>query len=394
MGEAGFPTTEGVRVLPLLFALVVTAPAQAEEEPSYLLMNLLRETPLGATADAARFKITGWTDTTFTGSTLSGSLLPIGFNYRGNEWQVQQSWIRLEQSVDPKADHPTFGFTFDAFAGIDYRYTLARGLFNSQLTASNGQPNLYGADLPQFYVETHLPGIAQGLNVKVGRFTGLQGAEDIEATESPLASHSYSFLYTPFTHTGLLTDLDLGEDWSIQNGIVLGSDVFINPAASPTYIGGIKYEPPDGSTILQFDVILGSGRFNRAQQFTNLQLFDLLFSHHLSTDLKWELELMYGYTTNVPGTGFADWFSVVNYGTLKLTETLSTVARVEFYNDFQGQRTGFPGLYTTGTVGLNWKPCPALIFRPELRYDTCSTSAPFQGKHGLFTATFDVVLRY
>jgi hypothetical protein len=373
------------------------APAPEAEAPAaetYLLMDLLHQTPAGAIADAARFQVSGWTDMTFTAATRTGSLLPYGFNYRGNEFQVQQTWIRLQQSTDPRADHPTFGFTIDGYAGTDYRFIIARGLFDGQLRASNGQPDLYGVDLPQFYIEALFPDIGKGLTVKVGKFLAWQGAGSAMAPLAPLASRSYTSIYTPFTHTGLYTELKIDDAWTAYNAFVLGSDVFIDPADSPTYHGGFKYAPEGGATTVQFDMIFGSGRFNQAEQFTNLQLWDLVLSHNLTDDLTWKLELMYGYTTNVPGIGFADWFGVVNYGTLKLTDNLSAIGRLEFYDDCQGQRTGFEGLYTAGTLGLNWKPCPALALRPEVRYDTCSSSAPFQGKHGLFTATFDVLLRY
>ena len=42
-------------------------------------------------------------------------------------------------------------------------------------------------------------------------------------------SRSYTFIYNPFTHTGLLTTLKLDDAWSVQNGIVAGCDAFIDP---------------------------------------------------------------------------------------------------------------------------------------------------------------------
>ena len=63
---------------------------------------------------------------------------------------------------------------------------------------------------------------------------------------------------------------------------------------------------------------------------------------------------------------------------------------MEFFDDFQGQRTGFDGLYTEVTAGLAWKPrfvetTPyinggGLIIRPELRWDNNDESRAFNGR--------------
>jgi hypothetical protein len=70
------------------------------------------------------------------------------------------------------------------------------------------------------------------------------------------------------------------------------------------------------------------------------------------------------------------------------------VARLESYWDFQGDRTGFPGLYTTPALCLIFKPCPSVILRPEIRYDYNDESAAFEGHHGLATAAVDCILRW
>ena len=66
----------------------------------------------------------------------------------------------------------------------------------------------------------------------------------------------------------------------------------------------------------------------------------------------------------------------------------------EFFDDCQGQRTGFTGLYTEATLGLTYKPTKSLWLRPEVRYDYNTDARPFEDKHGLFTATFDVIVRW
>jgi hypothetical protein len=378
-----------------------TAPAPAPPAPErWGLMRALQGTYPGWLLDGGRLSVSGWVEASFTASSDAHQQLPMGFDYLANEAQVQQAWLRVERAVDQNATTPTFGFRSDTLFGIDYRFTVARGLFDGQLTADHRQPNLYGVDPVQFYAEAYFPQVGRGLDVKVGRFFALFGEESIDTTENDSLSRSYAFIYDPFTHTGVVTTLNLTEAWSVQNGVVAGSDVFINPAASPTYIGSVKWAPPDGPDSVLFSVVLGSGRFNQPRDFNNVEIFDLVWTHKHDSRLTYVLELLYGVEANVPAVGTADWFAAVQYLTYELTPRLKAAARLEFFDDVQGQRTGFAGLYTALTVGLVWGPTPegapagSLVVRPEVRYDYNNESRPFEGKHGLLTAAVDVVLRF
>ena len=100
------------------------------------------------------------------------------------------------------------------------------------------------------------------------------------------------------------------------------------------------------------------------------------------------------FTNNVPNIGTAEWLGVSNYLTYAFTPRVSGTTRLEFFDDFQGQRTGFAGLSTDLTGGFNIRPRKGLILRPEVRVDYNDESRPFEGKHYLFTATMDVILRW
>src|SRR5262249_40768867 len=156
-------------------------------------------------------------------------------------------------------------------------------------------------------------------------------------------------IYDPFTHTGLLTTLQIDDDWSVQNGLVMGCDVFIDPAARPCYIGSVKWAPPDGRDSVLFGVILGPNHYNVAEQFHNPQIFEIVFTHKFSDRLTYVLDALYGYTLGVPEIGFANWLAAVNYLTYQFSPRLAGTTRLEFFDDFQGQRTGFKGLYTAAT---------------------------------------------
>ncbi len=362
----------------------------------WLLMKSLQGSWQGAFLDENRLRVSGWTDMSYTGSTDRESNLPMAFNYLANNFLLQQNWLRLERAVATGGTTgPTFGFRSDTILpGSDYLFTIARGLFDGQLTADDGQPNRYGIDPIQFYAEGYFPTVGRGLDVKFGRFFCQIGVEANDAPSNFFVSHSHTFIYDPFTHTGLLTTLKWTDAWSTQAGIVLGSDDFIDPVDNPTFIGNVRWAPATARDSVQVSVIVGNGRFNQAENFHNPEVFDFIWTHKCNARLNYTLNMLYGFTTNVPDIGFANWYGIVNYLTRDLTPRMNGTARLEFFDDFQGQRTGFAGLYTAITAGVNFRPRKAIIFRPEIRYDYNVHSSPFEGKHGLFTAAADMVLRW
>jgi hypothetical protein len=389
------PLTVPLFVPPPSAAAATPQPASVKPPDRWFAMQSLQGSWAGALLDDNRMSVSGWTDMTFTASSDRRDQLPMGFNFRANEFLVQQNWLRIERTVDPTATTPTWGFRSDTILpGTDYRFLVARGLFDSQLTANQGLPNLYGIDPNQFYGELYLPQVGKGLDIKFGRFFVLFGAESNDSTQNPFISRSYAFVWDPFTHTGIVTTLKLNDAWSVQNGLVTGSDMFVGPEANPAYIGSVKWAPPDGRASALLSVIVGNGRFDQEHNFHNPEIFDVVLTRKLSDRLTWTFDGLYGFTTNVPGTGFANWLGAVNYLSYALDPKLTANARLEFFDDFQGQRTGFTGLYTAATAGVTYKPTPYLWLRPEVRYDHNSESRPFEGKPSVFTATTNVVVRW
>jgi len=319
----------------------------------------------------------------------------MGFNYRANDFLLQNNWLRVERTVDPNATTPTWGFRSDTILpGSDYRFTIARGLLDWQLSADNGQPRRYGLDPVQLYGELYLPEVGRGLDVKLGRHFCQYGAESIDPTQNALASRSYSFIYDPFTHTGLLTTLKIDDAWSVQNGLVTGADMFFDPGLNPTYIGSVKWAPPSGRDSVLFAVIVGKGRYDADHAFNNPELFDVVYTRKLDDRTIYTLDALYSFQTGFPDRGFVNDWAIVQYLTCLITPELSATTRLEFFGDPQGWKTGFQGTYVALTAGVSYRPIKDVILRPELRYDYHTESRPFEGKPGLITAGFDVIVRW
>lgn len=126
----------------------------------------------------------------------------------------------------------------------------------------------------------------------------------------------------------------------------------------------------------------------------NLNLFELIWSHQFSESVKYIFATTFGYQTGVPNLGTADWIGYQNFLTKRLNSKLTAALRVELFDDYQGQRTGFAGLYTDVTVGIQAQLTNRIRIRPELRLDDNDRSRPFEGKHVLFTAATDVIIRW
>jgi hypothetical protein len=278
-------------------------------------MEAAQGTWVGELLDSHRLRLTGWVHASFTASSDRASNLPMGFNYVANDFLLQQNWVRFERTVVTSGTTgPTAGFRLDTILpGSDYRFTLARGIFNGQLTADHGEPDRSGIDPIQFYAEAYFPTVCRGLDVKIGRFFALYGVETNDAPSNALLSHAYTFANVVFTHTGVLTTLQLTDAWTVQNGLVLGSDIFIDPGDELTYIGSVKWAPPGGRDSVLCSVILGPGRFNASRQVNNPELFDVVYTHQYDARLSHTFEGQYGFQSGVPGAGFVNWAGLVNY---------------------------------------------------------------------------------
>ncbi len=377
-----------------------STPSSAAAPERWLLMHSLQGTWPGWCLDESKITISGWTEVSYNASSAHSENLPMGFVYRANEAALQQNWLRIERAVDQSATTPTWGFRSDTILpGIDYRFTLPRGIWNDQLTArtvfpDSTKPAIYGIDPIQFYAEAYFPTVAAGMDVKFGRVFCQYGVEANDAPSNALMSHAYTFIYDPFTHTGLMTTIKLTSAWSIQAGVMLGSDVFIDPADRFTGMGSVKWAPPDGRDSILLSFIVGPGRFEQKRNFNNPDIIDLVYTHKCNDRLTYSFESLAGYQANVPDIGEAHWLGVLNYLTYQFTPELSGTMRLELFDDEQGQRTGFKGLYTAITAGLSFKLRKDIIIRPELRYDDNGKSKPFEDRHQLFTAATDVILRW
>ncbi|HXG11742.1 MAG TPA: outer membrane beta-barrel protein [Gemmataceae bacterium] len=434
-------------VRPVLFQVVEPVPPEppleeekpvvepAEQPPPppappdrWLLMRCLQGTWPGYLLDGHRMQLYGWVEGSYNASSVAQNNSPVVWTDRANEFLMQQAWVRFERPVVTSGTTlPTWGFRSDWLYGTDYRFTLPRGLWNSQLANADGAQNLYGVDPISHYVNVYFPTLFQGTEFRVGRHYCPFGVESLEAINTPLMTRSYAFNFSPpFTHYGLMLLSNLTPQWQVNLMLVNGNDVMIgDPSEEMRFVGKLTWIAPNKRDTVSFGTSVGRGKFNAGEPNfyataglanepagrNNINVFDLVWTHTINPRLSYAFETIYGYQTNVPANvpggiikldsteGTAHWWSFVNYLFYTLSPQWTATARAEFFWDFEGQRTGFEGPYQAVTLGLAYKTRlfttdRSLWFRPEVRYDHNGYSRPFEGKHAIFFAGADCIIRW
>ena len=161
------------------------------------LMKWIYDGPNGQAWKDSRIKLYGWGEIGANASTSTQSLAPAGYPIRPNRIELDQFVIRVERLPDTaQKDHVDWGFNVTSVYGLDYRFTVMKGIFSNQLLNHN---HTYGYDLPTFYGELYFPQIAQGMNVRVGRYLSVPDIETQMAPGNYLYTHSLLYIFDPFT---------------------------------------------------------------------------------------------------------------------------------------------------------------------------------------------------
>lgn len=371
-----------------------------EDEPKpptkYFFEKSIAETRLGDILTSRGITVYGWTEMSYNASTASKTNAPVFMIDRANQFLLNQNYLVVEKTLDTSKKEFQLGWRTDfILPGSDYRTTLPRGIWNDQLTSNNGGPQLYGIDPYQFYAQAYLPNLGgEGTTVKLGRFATHCNFELVQAVDTPFVSRSYLFQYNPFTHTGVYATTPLNDTWTVGYGAALGADNFIDPANQLTFLGSLKWAPKDGKTSIILNAVITNPQYNAAEAYNFYNVYEMILTHKFNDKLTYVLDAAYSHMDDAPGIGFTQWYGAANYLIYAHNDTVTSTLRAEVFNDQQGYRTGFAGLYTELTYGVAVKACDGLIIRPSVRYDNNSKTNVWEGNQNLFTATLDVILRW
>jgi Putative beta-barrel porin-2, OmpL-like. bbp2 len=235
---------------------------------------------------SSKVKIYGWIEPGADISTSRHTLFPLGYNVYSNTIVLDQAVLYIERLADTvQTDHVDWGFHLTGFYGVDYRFTTAKGWFSQQLLKFNRQ---YGFDPMLEYVDVYVPQIADGLNVRVGRYLSVPDIEAQLAPNNYLYSHSLLYSFDPFTQTGILATLKLNNRWLVQSGLSAGNDIAPwADGAKPSLTACVSYTFREGKDNVYPCVSgINSGKYayNNVQFFVNTWYHKFNAQWHTATE--------------------------------------------------------------------------------------------------------------
>lgn len=362
----------------------------------YPLMNAVYKTPWGDAIKKSKVQLYGWFNGSGNWSSCKNSNSPMSYWLVPNRVELDQFVLRLERNVDSvQTDHADIGFRSTFLYGIDYRYMTAGGWTSYQLLKDN---HLYGYDFTEQYIDLYTPRVAQGLILRVGRWIACPDIETQYAPDNYMGSHSILFTFDTYTQTGVMATVMLNKNWTIQGCIHSGTDMAPwYKGAVATGMAGIRWVSCDNndSVYLVLNSINGA-KFRRFQMYgqplghDNFNYLVGTWQHkfsdaiHTKTEsyFMWQRDAVVGGTpsagpvesfgggggigANIPGTTYT--FGVVNYTMFMLTKKDFVTFRNEVWRDVDGERSGFPGTYTSNAFGWTHNFNTCLQIRPEIGY--------------------------
>jgi hypothetical protein len=380
---------------------------------SYPLTTALQTGPHGDWWKKANIQIYGWIDVGMNISTSHDgeyANAPAAYAQIPNSFVLDQATLYIERVPDTvQTDHFDWGFRLTNLYGVDYRFTTAEGYFSQQLLnnpKANGTiGNKYGYDPVMAYVDLYFPHVAQGMDVRIGRYISLPDIEAQLAPNNYTYTHSLTYTYDCYTQTGINATIKLSDHWTTQFGLSGGCEAAPwAPDAKLTGNACVGYNwSKGGDNIYICANSLNDGRYN----YNNLAAYYATWYHKFGQS-KWHmaLESWYQYESHTPNvlnpaaatllltnangavcnnttelTCFApDWASVL-YVNYQISKKDYISIRNEFLDDSKGQRTGFKTLYSEHTVSWNHWSGSTVLFRPELRYDQAYDAPAYDSGH-------------
>jgi hypothetical protein len=423
----------------LLLAIAAPAPGQtpslapappAEGTPAakpdrWLLMDLMKNTAVGRGLESTGTQVYGWIQQGFAGNPDSPrDRVNFGTNlgWRSNDYRLNQVYFVLENTLEHERAF-NLGYRVDFLAGHDAPFFVSNGLF-SDFTGFKGtsglgvdgpksfrEPNRVGIDLPQAYLEVHVPGLITpgGLDVRAGKFYTLMGREVYPGADTDFYSRTYENIYaTPFTHTGVLATLHATSTLDVLAGVVRGWDVVRDNNSRVSFHGGLVWNSPDKRDNWTTAWIRGPEQPDNDHD--DRSLVSSYLTSKLGAGNAWTVSAggHLGFESNgaVDATTGrrqdAKWYGATVNVFYDVDPTLRLGTRLEWFRDEQGTRTaqlgrpGFRASFFDFTLGLTYKPLRGVIVRPELRVDWSPDARPYddQTSRVQFVPAIDLIVRF
>lgn len=279
------------------------------------------------------------------------------FNQHPDNVNNHQSWLYVAKTVD-SSEGFDWGGRFDAMYGIDAADTQAFGNppGNWDFVQDELDHGAFGWAFPQLYLELAY----KDIQVKGGHFYTLLGYEVVPAPGNFFYSHAFTmYKGEAFTHTGALLTYTGIEKVVLYGGWTAGWDTgFDQLGDGSSFLGGFSFTPVDEAT---FTYILTGGDLGWVGEGYS---HSMVLVYNPIEKLTYVLQSDYINTDqDVLGSGDSDYktIGVNQYLIYQLIDELGIGARGEWW---RANGVDYGGI----TGGVNLKPLPNLVLRPEIRY--------------------------
>ena len=256
--------------------------------------------PHGEAWQESKVQIYGWVDEGFnvSSSNKPGHFAnnPAAYDIVPNRLELDQAVIYIERVPDTvQTEHFDWGFRLTGIYGMDYRYTTSKGIFSNQLL---GKDNTNGFDPVMAYLDLYFPQVAQGMNVRIGRYVSLPDIEAQLAPNNYTYTHSLTYIYDCYTQQGIVATTRLSNHWMLQTGLSSGCDSSLwTEDARPT-----------GSVCLNFawrtmqDTVYACANSINSNKYgyNNLAAYYLTWYHKINKNWHFDTESWYQYERDVP----------------------------------------------------------------------------------------------
>lgn len=380
---------------------------------SYPLMQAIYSGSSGEAWKRSGVQIYGWINPGFDFSTSSRSNLPLGYNFYPNRIQLDQFVTYIERVPDTvQTDHFDWGFRVGNMFGIDYHFTTSKGWFSQQLLSEGRQ---YGDDPLMVYFDLYFPKVADGMNIRIGRYISVPDIEAQLAVNNYTYSHSLLFTYDPFTQTGVIATVKLNNNWLFNLGISAGNDIAPwAEGAKPSLTACISYTFNQGNDMVY---PCASGINSGKYAYNNVQLFVTTWYHKFNASWHMATEAYYEYERDVPSIFgpippepnadgaycaagqircFAPEWAAVNYLQKEFSPHNYISIRNDILDDSKGQRTGYKTTYSEHSFMFGHWIGSTVVFRPESRFEHAYHMPAYNlgTKQSQLTFSMDVIFRY
>ena len=377
------------------------------------LMQALYAGPHGKAWQDSRIKVYGWIEASFNLSTSHHSNAPAAYDIYANRLEFDQAVLYIERIPDSvQTSHLDWGFHLSGLFGTSYRFTTNKGYFSQQLLDQHRQ---YGFDPVLEYFDLYVPQVADGLNIRVGRFISVPGIEAQLAPNNYMYTHSLLYSIDPFTDTGIMATVKINNRWLLQLGLTASHDVAPwTSDARPSATACLSFIFHNGNDNIYPCVNgLNSGTYS----YNNLQMFDNTWYHKFGNSWHMATEAWYMYQRNVPSVFgpvqpekgangavcpagqircFAPEWAAVNYLERQISAKNYLSIRSDFLDDHRGQRTGFKTRYAEESLMWGHWIGTTVLLRPELRFDHAFDASAYDNgtRRNQFQLAMDAIFKF